>query len=150
MSGPRRVVAKRVGELLRERGIITAAQLEQALALQPQKGGLLGQIIVELGYATEEDIAQAITTQYGLPFLPLKNYSIDPEIVRLVPENVARQYCLIPVDRIGDTLTIAMADPFNRGAVEDLELLHRCSIQIFVATLSEILDAITRHYRPGG
>ena len=147
MPAPRRIVAKPLGELLVERGTITRSQLEEALATQARRGGLLGQIIVELGYANEEDVAQAITTQYGLPYLPMKNYTVDPEIVKLVPENVARQYCLIPVDRIGDTLTLAMADPFNQRAIEDIEHLHHCTVQVFVSTLSDILDAIKRHYR---
>lgn len=147
MAAPRRVLAKHVGELLKERGVITQPQLEEALVVQAAKGGLLGQILVRLGYATEDDIVQAITTQYGLPFLPLKNYAVDPEIVNLIPENVARQYCVICVDRIGDTLTVAMADPFNQKAIEDLELLTRGSVQIFVATLTDILEALTRYYR---
>lgn len=129
-----------------ERGLLTQAQLDEALAVQAKRGGLIGQIIVELGYVTEEHVAQAITTQYGLPFLPLRNYTVDPEVVKLVPENVARQYCLIPVDHMGDTLTVATADPFNQKAIEDLELLSHCTVQIFVATLSDILEAITRHY----
>lgn len=130
-----------------ERGTITAAQLEEALALQAKRGGLLGQIIVELGYATEEDVAQAITTQYGLPYLPLKNYTVDLDVVNSIPENVARQYCLVPVDRIGDTLTVAMADPFNQKAIEDIEHLNQCTVQVFVSTLSDVLDAIKRYYR---
>lgn len=149
MPAPRRIVAKHVGQLLIERGIIVQSQLDESLAVQANKGGLLGQILVELGFATEEDVAQAITTQYGLPFLPLKNYAVDPEVVKLIPENVARQYCLMPVDRIGDTLTIAMADPFNARAIEDIEHLHHCTVQVFVSTLTEVLDSIKRHYTKG-
>lgn len=144
---PRRVLAKHIGELLRERGVITQAQLDEALGIQAAKGGLLGQILVRLGYATEDDIVQAITTQYGLPFLPLKNYAIDPDVVKLIPENVAYQYCVICVDRIGETLTVAMADPFNQKAVEDIELLNHGTVQIFVASLTDVLDALARYYR---
>lgn len=146
MTAPRRVDPKPVGELLVERKVITRAQLEQALAIQRDKGGLLGQVLVGLGIATEEDVAQAIMTQYGLPFLPLRTYTVDPEVVKLIPENVARQYCLMPVDRIGDTLTIAMADPLNGKAIEDIELLHHGHVQVFISTPSDILDAIRRHY----
>ncbi|OGX41277.1 MAG: hypothetical protein A3C53_01010 [Omnitrophica WOR_2 bacterium RIFCSPHIGHO2_02_FULL_68_15] len=149
MIPPKRLVTKKLGELLVERKAITAAQLEQALSIQQEKGGLLGQILVGLGYTTEETIAQALTTQYGFPYLPLKNYTIDEETLKLIPANVARQYCLVPVDRLGDTLTIAMADPFNRKAVEDIELLHHCAAQIFVSTPTDIFDAIERHYRKG-
>ena len=107
---------------------------------------MLGQILVSLGYTTEEDIAQALTAQYGLPYLPLSHYSVDPELLRLIPENVARQYCLVPVDHIGNTLTIAMANPLNTKAVDDIELLTHCSVQIFVSTGSDILQTIQRSY----
>ena len=143
---PRKVIAKRLGELLVERKVITTEQLQTALNIQKAKGGLLGQILVSLGFATEEAVAQAVTAQYGFPYLPLKNYAIDPELLRLIPENVARQYCLVPVDHIGDTLTIAMADPLDARVIEDIEMLSRCSVQIFIATGSEVMEAIQRSY----
>jgi type IV pilus assembly protein PilB len=146
MTTPRRVITKKLGELLVERKVITPEQLTQTLQVQQDKGGLLGQILVTMGFASEEAVAQALTSQYGFPFLPLKHYSIETELVRLIPENVARQYCLVPVDRIGDTLTVAMADPLNAHAVEDLEMLSRCSVQVFVSTLSDVAEAIQRHY----
>lgn len=146
---PKRVTGKKLGELLTERGVINADQLEQGLRVQQEKGGLLGQILVSLGYANEEAIAQALTAQYGFPYLPLKHYSIDGELLRMVPENVARQYCLVPVDRIGDIFTIAMADPLNAKAVEDIEMLTRCSVQVFVSTWSDVTDAIQRCYGGG-
>ena len=143
---PRRVMSKKMGELLVECKIMTQEQLEKGLKVQQEKGGLLGQILVALGYTTEEAIAQVLTAQYGFPFLPLKHYTFDKEITRLIPENVARQYCLVPVDRIGDALTVAMADPLNSKAVEDIEMLSRCSVQVFVSTISDVIEAIERHY----
>lgn len=143
---PQRVVGKKLGELLLERKLITQEQLDQALKVQQAKGGLLGQILVSLGFTTEEAIAQALTTQYGFPYLPLKHYSIDGDFLSLIPENVARQYCLVPVDKIGDTLAVAMADPLNTAAVEDIEMLSHCSVQVYVATMSDVADAIQRHY----
>jgi hypothetical protein len=101
----KRAISKQLGELLIERGVITRDQLDHALEVQKEKGGLIGQILVNLGYATEEAIAQAITVQYGFPYLPLNNYEIDPEVVKLVPKNVAKQFCLIPIDKIGNNLT---------------------------------------------
>lgn len=142
----RRVIGKQLGELLIERKVITPQQLEEALKIQQVKGGLLGQVLVTLGYASEEAIAQALTAQYGFPFLPLKHYSIDGDFLTLIPENVARQYCLVPVDRIGDTLAVAMADPLNAHAVEDIEMISHCSVQVFVSTLSDVAEAIDHHY----
>ncbi len=142
----RRVIGKGLGELLVERRIITPEQLQGALKVQQGKGGLLTQILVTLGHTTEEAVAQAVTAEYGLPYLPLKSYQIDPQLLKLIPENVARQYCLIPIDQIGDTLTIAMADPLNTRVVEDIEMLSRCSVQVFVSTGSEVMEAIQRSY----
>jgi len=142
----RKIIDKQLGQLLIEKDIINATQLEHALQVQGERGGLIGQLLVSMGYATEEDIAQAITVQYGFPYLPLKGYEIDENVVKLIPEHVARQYGLIPIDKIGDTLTIAMANPLNMQAVEDIELLTHCNTQVFVSTLSDLSDAINRYY----
>lgn len=143
---PQKIVGKQLSELLLSRKIVTREQLDEAYKVQETKGGLLGQILVSLGYTTEEAIAQALTAQYGLPYLPLAHYSVDPELLRLIPENVARQYCLVPVDHIGNTLTIAMANPLNTKAVDDIELLTHCSVQIFVSTSTDILQTIQHSY----
>ena len=103
--------------------------------------------MIALGFATEEDIALALTCQYGFPYLPLANYEMDESAIKMVPENVARQYCLIPIDKIGNTVTIAMADPLNIQAVEDIEMVTSCSIQIFVSTATDIKQAIDKFYK---
>ena len=131
------MVGKQLGELLLEKGV----------QIQKEKGGLLGQILVALGYATEEEIAQAITIQYGFPYLPLSGYEIDTESVRLIPEQVARQYGLIAIDKIGDTLTLAMSNPLNIQAIEDVEFLAKCKVQSFVSTLSDVNEAIKKYYQ---
>lgn len=147
MSPYRRVISKQLGELLLERKVINQRQLEEALKIWKQKGGLIGDILVSLGYAKEEEIAQALTAQYGFPYLPLNNYEIDSEIIKLIPENVAKQYCLIPIDRIGANLTITMANPLNNQAIEDVELISRCTIQAFVSTATDIKRAIEKYYK---
>jgi hypothetical protein len=144
---PRRIINKQLGELLVERGVIDLRQLEKALAVQKEKGGLIGEILVELGYAKEEDIAQSLTAQYGFPYLPLANYEINSEVVNIVPSRVAWQYVLIPIDKIGNNLTLAMSNPLNVQAVEDVEMLSGCSIQTFVSTSSDIKKAIEKYYK---
>ncbi len=143
----RRIINKQLGELLLERGIITKVQLDKALLVQREKGGLIGETLVEMGFTKEEDIAQALTAQYGFPYLPLSNYDIDSQVISIIPSRVARQYLLIPIDKIGNTVTIAMSNPLNIQAVEDVELLLGCSIQTFVSTSSDIKKAIEKYYK---
>jgi len=145
----RRIVDKPLGQLLIEKGILSKDQLEKALDVQRQKGGLLGQILVSLGYVDEKDIAQAITVQYGYPYLPLENYDFDTSLVKIIPENVARQYGLVAIDKLGDMITIAMCNPLNIQAVEDIELLTKCKVQVFVSTLTDIQKTIDVCYSQG-
>lgn len=143
----KRMVTKQLGELLLEKGIINEAQLEKALKIQKEKGGgLIGQIIVMLGYAKEEEIAQALTVQYGFPYLPLESYEISPDVIKLIPENVAKQYNLIAIDRIGSLLTISMSNPLNVQAAEDIETLTGCKVQVFISTMTDINNAIKKCY----
>jgi len=143
----RKIINKQLGELLIERNIINRPQLEKALMLQRERGGLIGEILVELGFVKEEDIAQALTAQYGFPYLPLGSYEINPDVVNIVPARVARQYLLIPIDKIGNNLTLAMSNPLNIQAIEDVEMITSCSVQTFVSTASDIKKAIEKHYK---
>jgi type IV pilus assembly protein PilB len=143
----RKILNKQLGELLIERGIINDQQLTKALTMQKDKGGLIGEILVELGFVKEEDIAQSLTAQYGFPYLPLGNYDINAEIINIVPVRVARQYLLVPIDKIGNNLTLAMSNPLNVQAIEDVELLSGCSVQTFVSTSSDIKRAIEKYYK---
>ncbi len=142
----RRINNKQLGELLMERGIISQSQLDQALNVQRDKGGLIGESLVELGFVKEDDIAQSLTAQYGFPYLPLGNYDVNAEITNIIPARVARQYLLVPIDKIGNNLTLAMSNPLNVQAIEDVELLSGCSVQTFVSTSSDIKRAIEKYY----
>lgn len=146
MAPIKRIVSKQLGELLLEKGIINDAQLEKALKIQKEKGGLIGQILVILGYAKEEEIAQVLTVQYGFPYLPLESYEISADAIKLIPENVAKQYNLIAIDRIEGLLTISMSNPLNTQAVEDIEMLTGCKIQVFISTMSDVNNAIKKYY----
>ncbi len=142
----RKTVNKQLGEILIERGVITRAKLQEALDFQKSNSMLLGQALVHLKYVTEEDIVQALTCQYGFPYLPLSNYEISPDVLSALPVNVCKQYCLIPIDKIGKSLTLAMANPLNVQALEDVELITGCIVQSFVSTASDINAAIKRYY----
>ncbi len=143
---PKRVITKRIGEVLIERAVITRDQLDLALAKQKEEGGILGQILIQLGYVNETEIALALTAQYGFPYLPLESYEIDKSVMATVPVAIAKQYCLIPIDRIGNALTLAMADPTNVKAIEDVEALTHCVVQTFVSTPSDIRRAVDKYY----
>ncbi|MFH1191547.1 MAG: hypothetical protein V1670_05065 [Candidatus Omnitrophota bacterium] len=143
----RRINNKPLGELLLDRGLISQAQLDQGLGLQREKGGLIGEILVELGFVKEDDIAQTLTAQYGFPYLPLGNYDVDKDITSIIPGRVARQYLLVPIDKIGNNLTLAMSNPLNIQAIEDVELLSGCSVQAFVSTASDVKRAIEKYYK---
>ena len=143
----KRGTAKKLGELLVERGVVNHAQIEEALAYREKSGGLIGEVLVELNFATEKDIAQAVTCQYGFPYLPLLNYEIDDEVINSIPENVCSQFCLIPIDKIGKSLTIAMSNPLNSKAAEDIEVITGCIVQVFVSTATDIKQSIDKYYK---
>ncbi|MCA9393392.1 MAG: hypothetical protein KC900_04240 [Candidatus Omnitrophica bacterium] len=142
----KRASNKPLGELLIERGVINHEQLNLGIGKQKEIGGLLGEVLVELGFASERDIAQALTSQYGFPYLPLANYEIDEDVIKTVPENVCRQFCLIPIDKIGKSLTLAMSNPLNYQAAEDVELITGCTVQTFVSTATEVKESIDKYY----
>ncbi|MCK5259850.1 MAG: hypothetical protein KAJ70_02190 [Candidatus Omnitrophica bacterium] len=144
----KKATSKHLGDLLVERGVINREQLN--ISLEHQKtnpGHLLGEVLVELKFATEKDIAQALTCQYGFPYLPLSSYEIDAEVIRSVPENVCRQFCLVPIDKIGKSLTVAMSNPLNIQTLEDVELITGCGVQVFVSTATDIKQSIDKYYK---
>jgi type IV pilus assembly protein PilB len=148
MPSFKKVSGKPLGEVLIERGVLTREQLTTAMEHQKKGSGkLLGEVLVELNFATERDIAQALTAQYGFPYLPLANYEIDQEVIGALPEHVCRQFCLVPIDKIGKSLTLAMANPLNVQAAEDVELITGCTVQIFVSTATEVRQSIDKYYK---
>lgn len=143
----KRATKKQLGELLVERGVINRLQVAEAIKYQKEYGGLIGEALVKLKFATEKDIVQAITCQYGFPYLPLSNYEIDSEVIKSIPEENCRKFCIIPIDRIGKSLTLAMSNPLNAMAVEDIEALTGCIVQIFVSTTTDIEQSIDKYYK---
>ena len=143
----KKIVNKLLGELLIERQVVSQEQFQQALSAQKQKGGLIGEILVDMGFAKEEDIAQALTAQYGFPYLPLDSYEIDPEIIKLIPQDLASKYLCVPVDRLGNSLSMAMSNPLDNEAIDKVEKLTGLSIQVFVSTSGDIHKAIDKYYK---
>ncbi len=142
----RKVVNKQLGEILVERGVLLRAKLEEILVFQKEKGILFGEALVQLKLGSEEEVVQALRCQYGFPYLPLAHYEIAPEVIATVPRGVCKQYCLVPIDKIGRSLTLTMANPLNVQALEDVEKVTGCSVQTFVSTATDINRAINRYY----
>ena len=144
-----RTIRKRLGKILMERNIIREQQLDKALKIQELKGGFLGQILVSLEYATEEQVVNALTSQFGFPYLPLKNYEIDPDVLKLIPESIIKHYHLIPIDKMNNIIVLAMADPLNDAAIEDVKIATNSNVRIFVSGGEDIEDTINRYFGSG-
>ena len=142
-----RLIRKKVGELLIERNIITPEQLERALVDQRLNGGYVSQHLIALKFATEYDIAMCLSNQYHLAYLPLKNYLIPREVLDKIPLKWINIFKLIPVDEIGTSLSIAMADPLNEGAIQMIQQMTNRQVCVFISTFSEIEEAIGRYFK---
>ena len=135
-----------LGEILIQRKKITREQLEGALQAQKGKGGFIGEILINFGLLDERDIVVALVIQCGLPYIAVNKYTIDPWIVRLIPKEVAQKEKVIALDRIGEILSVVMANPLTSDKKDYLENLTQCRIATFISTKTEIEEAIARHY----
>ncbi len=136
----------RIGELLVRENIISAEQLQQARQEQKQSGKRLAYTLAKLGILGEKDLTEFLSKQYGVPSISLDEFEIDPDVIALVPKDVARKHTAIPVQRAGSTLIVAMADPTNIYAIDDLKFLTGLNIEPVVATDAAIEEAIVRYY----
>ena len=132
-------MAAKLGQLLITSNIISEDQLKEALILQRREGGRLGTNLVKLGYITEEKLVGFLSRQYGVPAINLSDYKIDPSVLKLVPVEIARKYLIMPVARVGATLTIAMADPSNVFAIDDVKFMTGYNVEVVVSSESSIL-----------
>ena len=137
---------KKIGDLLVERGFLTKAQLQEGLKVQSSTGRRLGEILTELGYISEEQLLETISERLLIPRVSLKSMVIDPATVHKVTVDLARRYSLIPIFHIGKTLTIAMADPLNILAIDEIKYRTGLNIKRAVAFETEIREAIDLHY----
>ncbi|HYE26193.1 MAG TPA: type IV-A pilus assembly ATPase PilB [Clostridia bacterium] len=139
-------MSSRFGDLLVKEKIITAEQLEQALKLQRDSGGRLGSVLVKLGFVTDEDVTNFLSKQYGVPAINLTYFEIDPHVVKLVPYETAKRYQILPLSRVGASLTIAMVDPTNVYAMDDIKFMTGFNIEPVVASEAAIMDGIEKAY----
>jgi type IV pilus assembly protein PilB len=136
----------RIGELLLKEKRITPAQLQEALNYQKTSGGKLGYNLVKLGFVKDEEITALLSKQYGVPSINLAQFEIDPAIVKLIPAETAQKYQIVPLSRAGATLTIAMTDPTNVFAMDDIKFMTGYNVEPVVASETAVTDAISRYY----
>jgi type IV pilus assembly protein PilB len=142
-------MAVRIGELLLKEKLITPEQLQQALTQQKSNGGKLGFNLVKMGFVKDDQITALLSKQYGVPSINLAQFKIDPTIVKLVPTETARKYQIIPLSRAGSTLTIAMTDPTNVFAMDDIKFMTGYTVEPVVASEIAITDAVEKYYPSG-
>jgi type IV pilus assembly protein PilB len=136
----------RLGEILLKESLITQDQLEKALEFQRSNGGKLGSCLTKMGFITDDDITGVLSRQYGVPSINLKYYEIDPNVIKLIPQDTALRYQVIPLSRVGSVLTIAMTDPTNVFAMDDIKFMTGFNVEPVVASESAIGEAISRFY----
>ncbi|MGE5280619.1 MAG: PilZ domain-containing protein [Deltaproteobacteria bacterium] len=138
---------KRIGEILLSQGFITRADLDKALEDQQRYGGSVTQHLLHAGRIDEKQLAQCLSSQFKVPYLPVGAYEISRDIVESIPVDIAEKYWVMPVDRQGDALMVAMIDPLDKDLIRDLEKLTGMEIIPFVGIISEIIAALRLYYK---
>src|SRR6266536_593511 len=136
----------KLGELLLKENMVTPQQLQEALSHQKMNGGKLGKAFVSLGYVRDEEITSLLSRQYGVPSINLDHFEVDPAIIKIIPSETSRKYQILPLSRSGATLTIAMADPTNVFAMDDIKFMTGYNVEPVVASETSLEDAIEKYY----
>src|ERR1051326_9088327 len=139
-------MSQRLGDLLVREKVITNEQLDQALKAQKNDGGRLGSVLVKLGFLSDEDVTNFLSRQYGVPAINLAYFEIDATVVKLIPYETAKRYQILPLSRVGSSLTIAMVDPTNVFAMDDIKFMTGFNIEPVVASENAILEGIEKAY----
>jgi len=137
-------MALRIGELMVKNALISMDQLNKAIEEQKKNGGKLGQIVVRLGYLSEGDLVEFNSQQFRIRSVELNADTIQPEVIRLVPPALAKKYLLIPIQRVGATLTVAMSDPSNMMVLDDVKFMTGYNIEPVLATESAVIEEAQR------
>jgi len=141
---------KSLGEMLVEENLLTQEQLESTLALQRQQGGKLNDILIKQGLVKAETLAVMLSIHLNLPLIDLKRHAIQPQALRLIPEDMARKHTLIPLDIVNDSLMVVMADPEDIHTIEDLKAQAKMRVEVALGVRSDIERAININYRSSG
>lgn len=143
---------ERVGEILIKEGLITEADLERAIEYQKKNGGKLGDVLIAMGLVTEKEIAAALGKQLGIPYVSLSSGGLKPardqNLEKLIPEEIARKYLVLPISRTYNSLTVAVVDPLDFITIDNIKKLTGCEINPVITTRAELLQAIDEFYGP--
>lgn len=146
MARMTRATRKRLGEILMDQGVLQAEQLMAALQEQKRTGELLGETLVRLNYATEDDIAGCIVMQFGLPFISVKKYNISDEMTNIFPPRLLTQYQFLPMDRMGGVIVVAAGTLLTPDILSELEQMSQSRIQVYVGRQSEIREILASKF----
>jgi type IV pilus assembly protein PilB len=136
----------KLGEILLKENLITPDQLKQALDHQKANGGRLGNSLVKLGFLNDDEVTAVLSRQYGVPSINLAYFEVDPSVIKLIPMDTATKYQVLPLSRVGSSLTLAMVDPTNVFAMDDIKFMTGFNIEPVVASEAAITEAIHKHY----
>jgi len=140
------MVINKLGRMLVAANLLNEQQIEKAIALQQKEGGRIGSILVRLGYIEENTLLEFLSKQYGIKSLDLNKVEIDSTIIKLIPTEVVQKYTVIPVHRVGSVLTIAMLDPSNIFAIDDIKFMTGYDVDVVVATETAIKATMAKYY----
>ncbi len=143
-------MAVRIGELLLKEKKITPNQLQEALTYQKANGGKLAMNLVKLGFVRDEEITALLSRQYGVPAIDLGKFEIEPTVIKLIPAETAQKYQVVPLSRAGAALTLAMTDPTNVFAMDDIKFMTGYNVEPVVASEQAVAEAIQKYYSNGG
>ncbi|MDD5018920.1 MAG: PilZ domain-containing protein [Candidatus Omnitrophica bacterium] len=135
-----------LGTSLIEKKLITSEQLRDAFDHQKIKGGYLSQRLIELGYIKDTDITTHLTCEFGYSYIPMKSYAAAEDALACIPAEFACDFCILPIEKHDKLLTIAMADPLNKGVIELIRQISRCEIVVLISTRTEIRQSVERYY----
>jgi type IV pilus assembly protein PilB len=139
-------MSARLGEILVKEKLINEDQLKQALVYQQKNGGRLGTVLIKMGVISDDAITEVLSRQYGVPSINLKYYEVDPSVIKLIPQDTAVRYQIVPLSRVGATLTIAMTDPTNVFAMDDIKFMTGFNVEPVVASEAAVHEAIAKFY----
>src|SRR2546428_11971040 len=139
-------MSAKLGEILVRENLISPQHLRQALDYQREHGGRLGYTLVKLGLVSDDTITAVLSRQYGIPSVNLELFNIDDSVLRLIPQEVAQKYSVLPLSRVGATLTLAMVDPTNVFAMDDIKFMTGLNVEPVVVAEASVQTAIAKYY----